>query len=73
MKELSKLFLWSFIIGFILGVSFLAGRHYGYNECQNKFLKDYEYQGKQIDTLQNRTHKLKQTYDSIKASPCYKQ
>lgn len=73
MKELSKFFLYSFVAGVILGMTFLAGRHYGYKQCQNKFLKDYEYQGKQIDTLQDKTKKLKATYDSIKKSPCYKQ
>lgn len=52
-------------------IIFALGRTYGYIQCQDKYLVDYENQSLEIDSLSKRADKLKTTYDSIKKSPCY--
>lgn len=67
--NIPKIFLYTMLSLIV----FAIGRTFGYIQCQNKYLVDYEYQSLQVDSLSVSTAKLKVTYDSIKKSPCYNQ
>jgi hypothetical protein len=65
--DVPKIFLYTMLSLIVFSI----GRKFGYIQCQNKYLVDYENQSLEIDSLSKRADKLKTTYDSIKKSPCY--